>query len=182
MNSKGSKAILILVIGLTAFSSAMKEINQIRQFGLQVNHFVAEWSDKLAPADIPPPVMAKLETCSSKQSEPVVELPWLAHVAEPDETADIEDPEVAPPPPMLKKARLKKVRPAHVDPVQFQVRILNDVVGAPEVPAVPLVSDFTFQSTSFKFKGRKQSFIRINPRDREMLKTLNRGISLRIAS
>jgi len=180
MNSKGSKVILILVVGLTAFSSAIKELNQIRQFSLEVNQFVAEWSDMLAPAEIPPPVLERLETCSSKQSVPVVELPWLDHVAETEETADIEVPEVAPPP-VLKRTKIKKVRPASVDPVQFEVRILNDEVGEQDVPVVHPVADFSFPS-SFKFKSRKQSFIRTNPRDREILKTLNRGISLRIAS
>lgn len=72
MNSKGSRVILILVVALTAFSSAMKELNEVRQFGLQLNQFVAEWSEKLAPApaDIPEPVLARVETCHSKQSEP----------------------------------------------------------------------------------------------------------------
>ena len=181
MNSKGSKTILILVVGLTAFSSAMKELNQIRQFGSEVSQFVAEWSETLAPAEIPPPAMAKIETCQSKQSEPAVELPWLDHVAETEETADIEDSEDAPPPPVMKRTKPRKAR-AHVDPVQFEVRMWNHDLGAPEVPAVPLVSDFTFQASPFKFKSRKQSFIRMNPRDREMLKTLNRSINLRIAS
>jgi hypothetical protein len=181
MNSKGSKAILILVVGLTAFSSAMKELNQIRQFGSEVSQFVAEWSDKLAPAEIPRPVLAKVGTCHSKQSEPAVELPWLNHVAETEQTADIDEPEDAPAPPVMKRAKIRQARPAKVDPTQFEVRIMNDEVGAPEVPAVPLVSDFTFQSSPFKFKSRKQGFIRMNPRDREMLKSLNHSINLRIS-
>ncbi len=186
MNSKGSRVILILVVGLTAFSSAIKELNQIRQFGLELNQFVAEWSDKLTPAEIPAPVLAKVGTCQSKQSEPVVELPWLDHVAQTDETTDIEEPEVAPPPVVnrhksgkVETLRVKRAHHLDVDPVQFEVRILNDQDGAQDVPAV---SDFAMPS-SFKFKGRKHSFnFKINPRDREMLKTLNRSINLRIAS
>jgi hypothetical protein len=185
MNGKGYKAILILVVGLTAFSSAMKELNQIREFGAGVNQFVAEWSEKLAPAEVPsavpPVVIAQLDKCQNKVSAPVVELPWLEHVADTDETTDIEEPAAAPP--EIKHTRAKRERQGKVDPVQFEVRILNDKAGESEVPAVPIVSDFPVSSTTFKFKTQKQNFnfYRISPRDREMLKTLNRSINLRIA-
>jgi len=183
MNSKGSRVILVLVVGLTAFSSAMKELNEIRQFGLELNQFVADWSEKLAPAEIPAPVLPKVETCESKQSDPAVELPWLNHVAQADETADIEESEAAPPvvqqPSNSKVVKVKKARHHNVDPVQFEVRILNDHDGEQGVPAA---YGFPMPSSSFKFKTRKFNFIKINPRDREMLKTLNRSINQRIAS
>ena len=185
MNGKGYKAILILVVGLTAFSSASNELNQIREFGAEANQFVAEWSDKLVPAEVPsavpPVVIAKLDKCQSKVSEPDVELPWLEHVADTDETTDTQEPEAAPP--AIKQTRAKRERQGKIDPVQFEVRILNDRAGEPEVPAVPTVSDFPVPSSTFKFKANKQgfNFYRISPRDREMLKTLNRSINLRIA-
>ena len=186
MNSKGSRIILILVVGLTAFSSAMKELNQIREFGLEVNQFVAEWSEKLAPAEIPAPVLAKVESCKMKQSVPAVELPWLNHIAQTDETADVEvteAPEATPPVTKRTATKAKRERLVKVDPVQFEVRILNDQDGAQEVPAVPVTSDFPVPPMTFKFKNHKQGFnFRINPRDREMLKTLNRSINLRVAS
>jgi len=180
MNSKGSRVILILVVSLAAFSSAIKELNEVRQFGLQLNEFVAEWSDKLAPADIPAPVLAKVETCHSKQSEPAVELPWLQHVAQADETTDIEEPETPAtsvvtrtPAGKTETPKVKKTCRRDIDPVQFEVKILDNQ----DVPAA-----FEFQQSGFKFKTRKHSFIKISPRDREMLKTLNRSINLRIAS
>ncbi len=151
MNSKGSRVILILVVALTGFSSAMKELNEVRQFGLQLNQFVAEWSEKLAPADIPAPVLA------------------------------VQEPEVAAPvvkPTRSCKAAIVKVRkPQHVDidPLQLEVKTFSD-------QDVPAVFEFQQPGSSFKFKTRKHSFFRISPRDREMLKTLNRSISLRIAS
>ena len=179
MNSKGNRVILILVVGLASFTSAMRELNQIRQFGMEVNQFVAHWSEKFTPAEVPAPVVARVQTCESKQSEPSVELPWLDNsVAQEDEIADIEEPE-PPAPPVVKRskaAKVKKARRADVDPKQFEVRILSDQ----QLPAV-----FEFQqspSSTFKFKSRKHGSFRINPRDREMLKTLNRSISLRIAS
>ena len=186
MNGKGYKVILILVVGLTAFSSAMKELNQMRQLGLEVNQFVAEWSAKLTPADVPPPpapVVARLTTCELKQSEPMVELPWVEHAAEAGENTDIEEPEAAAAPVTKRTTnRAKRERPVKVDPVQFEVRIMNDQVGSQELPAVPVISDFPMPSTTFKFKSHKQSFnFKINPRDREILRTLNRSINLRTA-
>jgi hypothetical protein len=185
MNGKGYKAILILVVGLTAFSSALKELNQIREYGAGVNQFVAEWSEKLAPAEspsaVPPVVIAKLDKCQSKVSAPDVDLPWLEHVADAEETTVTEETEAAPPV-KLSTTRAKRERLDKLDPVQFEVRILNDQAGEQEVPAVPTVSDFPAQSSTFKFKSHKQGFnFRISPRDRELLKTLNRGINLRIA-
>lgn len=188
MNGKGYKAILILVVGLTALSSAVKELNQILEFGAEASQFVAVWSAKLtpvevSPAAVPPIVVAKLERCGSKQSEPSVELPWLEHVADTEETTDIEAVEVTPAVAKQSATRAKRERRGHVDPEQLVVKILNDQVGEPEMPAVPAVSEFPVPAATFKFKGRKHDFnFKINPRDREMLKTLNRSINLRIAS
>jgi hypothetical protein len=151
MNSRGSKAILILVVSLTAFSSAMKELNEVRQFGLQLNQFVAEWSEQLAPADIPAPVMAIEEP----QAPPPV--------AEPIRSCKAET------------VKVKKTQRLDIDPVQFEVKTFSD-------RDVPAVFEFQQPGSSFKFKTHKQSFFRISPRDREMLKSLNRSISLRIAS
>jgi hypothetical protein len=182
MNSKGNKVVLILVVGLASFTSAMRELNQVRQFGMEASQFIAEWSEKLTPAEIPAaPVVAKVQTCESKQSEPSVELPWLENsVAQEDENADVE---------VVKQskatkagvARVKKARRVDIDPKQFEVRILDAEAGEQDIPTV-----FEFQQppvSTFKFKSRsKHSSFRISPRDREILKTLNRSINLRIAS
>ncbi len=180
MNSKGNKVILILVVGLASFTSAMRELNQLRQFGMEANQFIAQWSERLMPAEIPAPVVvAKVQTCESKQSEPSVELPWLDNsVAQQEEIADIEEPAAAPVVKRSKAVKVKKARRADVDPKEFEVRILNDQPGEQDVPAV---FEFRQPSSSFKFRTRKHSF-RINPRDQEILKTLNRSINLRIAS
>ena len=188
MNGKGYKAILILVVGLTAFSSAVKELNQIREFGAVANQFVAEWSAKLTPVEVspvavPPVVVAKLQRCGNKQSEPSVELPWLQRVADADETTDIEAVDVTPAIAKQNTTRAKRERRGNVDPSQLVVRILNDQVGELEMPAVPAIAEFPVPAAAFKFKGRRHDFnVKISPRDREMLKTLNRSINLRIAS
>ena len=179
MDSKRNRVILLLVVSLAAFSSAMKELNEVRKFGLDVNQFIAEWSEKLSPAEIPAvPVVAKLQTCESKHSEVSVELPWTQN-----DVADGEEPEAAAPPVVKreKATKVKKARRADVDPKQFEVRILNDRDSAQDVPAV-----YEFQqppsSWTFKFRTHKFNFNKLSPRDREILKTLNRSINLRIAS
>ena len=188
MNSKGNRVILLMVLILAAFSSAVKELNQLRQLGLEVNEYVAQWSETLRPAEVPPvpvaaPVVAQVRTCPSKQSEPTAEFSWLENVAQQDGAADVEERAAAP---VVKRTRSNRVEAAkmirvpriEVDPAQFAVRIPNDRAGEQDVPAV---YEFSMGATSFKFRTRKSSF-RINPRDRELLKTLNRSVSLRIAS
>jgi len=185
------RIILLLVVGLTAFSSAMKELNQIQQLTLDASRLVAQWSGTIVPAEVPqtpaPTLIQKVESCEVKQSAPSVELPWLNHVAEADKS-DIEESEA---PVVAKRSKsnkvevAKRVRRLGVDPVQLEVRIpLNHNAEADSDELI--VSDFpvmSFTATPFKTKARKQNTFRINPRDREMLlKTLNRSINLRIAS
>jgi len=159
-NDKASyRIILLLVVGLVAFSSAMKELNQIQQLGVDASRFIAYWSATIVPVEVPQtppaPMLVKVESCEMKQSTPSVELPWLTHVAE-TETSEIEETEA---PVVVKRpiksnvVKVKKVRRIDIDPVQFEVRI-----------------------------PRRNGSFRINTRDREMLlKTLNRSINLRIA-
>jgi hypothetical protein len=191
MNDKASyRIILLLVVGLTAFSSAMKELNQIQQLSLDASRLMAQWSGTIVPVDVPqtppPPMMVKLvksESCELKQSAPSVELPWLTHVAQ-AETNDNEETEA---PTIVKRSsdvRVRKVRRHEVDPVQFQVRIPS----APEADAealdivVPEVPVTSLAPAAFKFKTRKGGWFRVNTRDREMLlKSFNRSINLRTA-
>lgn len=190
MNDKASyRIILLLAVGLTAFSSAMKELNQIQQLSLDASRLMAQWSGTIVPAEVPQtpqPILVKSESCEMKQSTPSVELPWLTHIAQ-AETNEIEETEA---PPVVKRSspgdivKVKKVRRHELDPVQFQVRIPSVHEADAEafevtVPEVPVTS---FAATPFKFKTRKGGSFRINTRDREMLlKTLNRSINLRIA-
>ena len=191
-NDKASyRIILLLVVGLAAFSSAMKELNQIQQLGMDASRLIAHWSATIVPVEVPQapsPMVVKAESCESKQSIPAVELPWLTHVAQ-AETNEMEAPV------MLKRSskgdviKVNKVRRIDLDPVQFEVRI-PAVHIADEEADETFVS--TFPVTSFtlaplpptpsKAKTRRNGSFRINTRDREMLlRTLNRSINLRIA-
>ena len=187
----GYRVILLLVVGLTAFSSAMKELNQFQQLSLDASRLVAQLTQTLTPAEVPQPppppempALVKAESCDeTKQSAPSVDLPWLSNVEE--ETCDTDETRA----PVIAKrtrnakvdiAKLNKLRQIDIDPVQFEVRILPggdgeaDEISIPEIPAPP--------AFAFKTRTRKQAPIRINTRDREMiLKTLNRSINLRIA-
>lgn len=197
MNNKAQSAnksshlvILLAVVGLVAFSSAMKDLSQLHQFAHDASDLVASWTLEASPAsEIPPtrpapPTVVKLETCEIKrtveQSIPTIELPWLEDVAEEQEVRQIEPPQA---PERVRRAKVKVVRPARLplvdfDALQFEVRVPTD-----EHAAEQDATNSEFTQFSFKTRTRKPSVIRISPRDREMhLKTLNRSINLRIAS
>ena len=201
MNSTGQhgekasyRIILLLVVGLTAFSSAMKELNQLQEFGLEASRLAAEWSGKLIPAEVPPtnPVITVENTpltCENRelqQSAPSVELPWLDNEAPPaapaPERIKIRKVPTAPPAveqPILTEnqiAKLRQLRRLEIDPVQFEVKILSELDAEADAPVAPELPLYTF-----KAKNRKHSPVR-TPREREiLLKSLNRSINLRIA-
>ena len=190
-NDKASyRIILLLVVGLAAFSSAMKELNQIQQLGLDASRLIADWSATIVPVEIPhqpAPMVVKAESCESKQSIPAVELPWLTHVAE-AETNEMEAPVMVTRSSKGDVIKVKKVRRIDIDPVQFEVRIPS-VHTADDEADETMVSDFPVTSftmaplppTPLKARSRRNGSFRINTRDREMiLKTLNRSINLRI--
>jgi hypothetical protein len=195
--NSGYKVLLLLVVGLTAFSSAMKDLSQLHHFALDASHLMAEWSDKFYPAqDVPPipqtaeiqPAAIKAEVCELKQSVPSVELPWLSNaVARPAEPKPpravtprpsqvIDFKSDLPLPGEIQIAKLKRIPQIDIDAVQFNFRIANG-----DEPDVFVTTDLP--KSEFKNRARKHREIRFNPRDREMfLKTLNRSINLRFAS
>jgi hypothetical protein len=191
----GYKVLLLLVVGLTAFSSAMKDLNHLRQFTLDASELIAEWSDKFSPAPEVPAVpqtievhqtAIKVETCELKQSEPSVELPWLSNVVaprpvetkpraitpRPSQVIDFKND--VPLPGEIQIAKLKKIPQFDFDSAPFVFRIVNG-----DEPDVVLTTE---TKSDVKTRARRYREIRINPRDREMLKNLNRSINLRFAS
>ena len=192
----GYKVLLLLVVGLTAFSSAMKDLNHLRQFTLDASELIAEWSDKVSPAPEVPPLpqtlqvhqtAIKVETCELKQSQPSVELPWLSNVVaprpvetkpraitpRPSQVIDFKSD--LPLPSETQIAKLKKIPQFDFDSASFVFRIVNgdepDGVITTELP-----------KSEVKSRPRRYREIKINPRDREMLKSINRSINLRFAS
>lgn len=205
MNSTGQnrekssyKVLLLLVVGLTAFSSAMKDLNHLRQATLDASELIAEWSDKFSPATEVPPVPQTIEvhqtaikvaTCELKQSEPSVELPWLSNVVaprpvetkpraitpRPSQVIDFKND--LPLPGEIQIAKLKKIPQFDFDSAPFVFRIVNG--DEPDAPGVFITTE---KKSDVKTRARRYREIRINPRDREMLKNLNRSINLRFAS
>jgi|GEM_PF-3273065 len=178
----------LLMVGLTAVSNSMRELAEIQQFTLDTSRLIAQY---IAPAEIPQVVVAKLESCESRQVTPSVEVQWL------EDVGDITEPNAqvtvpAPPAEVQRVARRVRVKPSEIQLAQidmfrqfefhqkpFEFRISsddNDDSDAPVAVQLPL--------TMFKAKNRKHNnVIRLNTRDREMiLKTLNRSITLRTAS
>ena len=175
-----NRVILLLVVGLAAFSSAMNELNQLQAFTLNASRFIAQWSDQIIPAQTPHTALkletVKVESCESKknlqQSAPSIELPWLD---DNDTPAVTERPRAS----RVQVVRLRRAPRVDIDPVQLEVRMFADA-ERDEVITSELLPLNQFQ---LKVKNRKHGALRINPRDREvLLKTLNRSINLRIAS
>ena len=184
--------ILLLVVGLTAFSHSVKELTEIHHLTLDASRLVAQLSGDVAPAEIPriPQTIVKiekLESCDSKQSTPSVELPWLNEETEPSAVAS---PRTQPGkiqrgtrrvitiPSDAEIAKLKKLQRMDIDTGEFEVRIPNVQIPEAGIPTSGEMLEFTFRARS-----RKHNTFKYNPRDREiLLKTLNRSINLRSAS
>lgn len=201
MNNTGNRIILLLVVGLAAFSSAMKELNQLQQFSVDTSSLIAQWSPKTVQSEVPQ-VVVKVESLDNtidldlEQSIPSVELPWLDHdtcdaelkeLSSPRraavvETRKIERTAIRRPRPVefgpseSQIAKLKRLSEIDIDPVKFEVRVSTD-------QAEPDSFVFTeMPAVVHKARARKNNVIRLNLRDREMiLKTLNRTNNLRSA-
>ena len=185
--------ILLLMVGLTAFSHSVKELTEIHQLTWDASRLIAHWSGNVTPAEIPqtPIRIEKLETCESRQSAPSLELRWLNETPEPRSVPGAVAPvrnqqlkiqsvrrPVIDIPGEAEIAKLKKLQRFEIDSDALEVRVSTDDQNADSSAPVTELPSFTF-----KAKARKYGGIRINPRDREMLlKTLNRSINLRIAS
>jgi hypothetical protein len=191
---------LLLVVGLAAFSNSMRELADIHRFTLDTSRLIARY---VAPAEnpqipqVPQVVIAKLNSCKSRQAVPAVEIQWL------EDVEGITEPGVqatVPAPPAKAERVARRVRGNISGPTEFQLAKV-DKLRKFDFPSVP----FEFNSKQFEFKvlsdnngesdamlpltmlkaknRSKHNLLRLNTRDREMiLKTLNRSINLRTAS
>jgi hypothetical protein len=164
---------LLLVVGLAAFSNSMRELAEIHRFTLDTSRLIAQY---VAPADtpqIPQVVVAKLNSCKSRQAVSSVDVEWL------DDVEGITEPGVQAtvPAPPVKAAKVpSRVRVKISEPTDFQLAKVEKFRQI-EFHPVP----FEFNLKQFEF-NRKHNVIKLNPRDREILRTLNRSINLRTAS
>lgn len=179
----GYLVIALLLVGLTAYSNAVKELTEIHRLTMGASDLIAQWSQKTVPAEIPqiPQTVIKLDACESRQLERMAEVlpvPEVPEVIEPD----VATPEKGTRPRVRGKAstdqlaKIKKATRVEFGAADFAFQMSTDQL--PDA-AEPLVVEFP--ASAFKAKARKH-FFKFNPRDREiLLKTLNRNINLRTA-
>src|ERR1043166_4675776 len=143
---KSYRVILLLVVGLAAFSSAMKELNQVRDMTVEASNLVAQVRDAFAPAD--PMVTVSVETCQNRKMlvppPPVMALPPVVPVAPVQSDAvDLVVPEVAPPAPPAPAVReVPKPR-----------RVVRPIHDAAEVRVLVPMEDFVEKSLKDAFES-----------------------------
>jgi len=190
---KSYRVILLLVVGLTAFSSAMKELNLLREFTRDTNDLVASWSKAIAPeapevvVPVPVPQGEEVEVCDNTHTEPVDHFQSGGDVAQAEvKIKEVGKPFVAerskrrnvPAVATLRGDRsvdieLMELRKQIRRETDLKVMIMADSDGAARI-AIP--SDFEFKVPKVKtFRHLTR------PQERELLKTLNRSFNLRSA-
>jgi hypothetical protein len=195
---KSYRIILLIAVGLTAFSSAMKELNVLREFARDTNNLVVSWSKAVAPetqhapevvpAEVPAP--PAVEVCDNSHNLP--EIASLDHVelggGVAQEAVKIKDVGKTVVAERSKRRNIQTVatlradRSAGIDLMElrkqarregdFKVMILADSENEAQI-AFP---------SGFEFKVPKVRTHRtIKPEEREILRTLNRSLNLRSA-
>lgn len=189
---KSYRVILLLVVALAAFSSAMKELNQVRDLTVEASNLVAQWKQVIDPAD--PMVTLSVETCQNTRTlvpptPPLQALPPAAPVqADAVEVVVPEAPRApeavpaqpaSPAPPAVREAPKPRrvVRPAH-DAAEVRVLLSKD-----DFVEKTIKDAFESDQSVKTFKTRNRRFIFVTPEGHDIiLKTLNRSVNLRSAS
>lgn len=82
---KSYRVILLLAVGLAAFSSAMKELNQIQSFTIETGRLITEWSSAIVPT-ASARTLVVVETCTDRslaqRSVSSDEFRWSGTIAE----------------------------------------------------------------------------------------------------
>ena len=177
---KSYRVMLLLFAGLVAFSSAMKELNQVHQVTLQTSALVAHLTDGIAPAE-QHALLARFDTCEQTKIvvPPVPPLPAPAVPPVELHVPEIPAPALVPPAPPRAPAKPRRVvRPSHDD---AEVRVL---LSTDDLVEKSLRDTFGADVTlkALKAKNRRHQIF-ITPDGKEvLLKSLNRSINLRSAS
>jgi hypothetical protein len=192
---KSHRVMLLLVVGLAAFSSAMKELNQVQDLTLQTSNLIAQLKDAIAPAGELTTV--SVDTCQNTRTSlppapPLPALPSLPALAPLPPAAPVESnasdvvvPEPAPAspaPPASPKVREvprpKRIAPPAHDPAEVRVMLSSDEFVEKSIKDA-MESDQSLKA----LKAKNRRFIFLTPDGRDViLKTLNRSINLRSAS
>lgn len=201
-DKKSYRVILLLVVGLAAFSSAMKELNQVREFTREASNLVASWSkavepapavDRLVPVEVPR-TAARLEVCENSNpgapAEPMAPVQGGVVVAQ-EQTQPVEVKEapqtvvtVRSPRREVQVQTLRKLRPIEIDLVELRnearraadLRVLMkaDSDEELEISVPPDLKLYLPKVELRQFKiGTKEHDV--------ILKSLNRSINVRSA-
>lgn len=184
------RVILLLIVGLAAFSSAMKELNHVHELTLQTGQLLAQWTGPLA--DDGNEMLVKVESCDSKiPAPPVPVLPPLppvpvARPALPE--AEVVGPEalpqVAPPAPLAPPAKPRRVirvnRDAAATAKTGAIPEVRIIVSTEEILEKALKHAFEADVNQKALKARDRRHVWIGTEGRDViLKNLNRSINLR---
>lgn len=189
---KSYRVILLLIVGLAAFSSAMKELNQVHQLTLDTGQLIARYTDMLPGHQNE--MLVKVETCDSKLLPPLPPMPALpamppvpAVPAVPPADSDVEIV-VPDPPPVPSAPEAPRAKPRRVVRVQRDAAAASADAGEVKVfVSTEALTDkalkdafvFDFNHKALKAKNYRRQ-VTISPDGRDViLKTLNRSINLR---
>lgn len=188
---KSYRVILLLIVGLAAFTSAMRELNKVHALTLETGQLIARWTDRLPRENNE--MLVKVDTCDSKILPPLPPLPALPAVppvpdvpAIPPSLSDIEIEVPAAPAIAPKAPEAPRVKPRRVVRVQHGAAASahsGDVrVFVPTEEVVDKALKYAFEidvnQKAFKAKNRRNIVIGSDGRD-VILKSLNRSINLR---
>ncbi len=190
---KSYRIVLLLIVGLAAFSSAMKELNQIQAFTLQTGQLIAQLTDSLP--DDRNEMLVRGDTCDSKILPPLPAAPALpavppVHVvpAVPSSPAEVEVdvpdvPQAAPPAPAAPRAKPRRVvRVEREVPVTAKAEVpeVRLFISTEELLNKALKDAFQADFHQKALKAKNRRHIMISPDGRDViLKSLNRSINLR---
>ena len=183
--NRSMRILLLLVVGLAAFSSAMKELNQVHDLTLQTSQLLAQWSGVFMPED-QTPILAKVETCENSKIvvPPPPPVPAVPAVPAIEPQVEIVAPAAVPVPPAPPKVReprvIKSQRAVRTTHDAAEVRVL---LSTDELVEKSFKYSFDTDVTFKALKGKNRRHILIGPDGRDViLKSLNRSITLRSAS
>ena len=189
---KSYRVLLLLIVGLAAFTSAMRELNRVHALTLETGHLVASLTNYL-PHDNHE-LLVKVQSCDSKipTAPPLPALPAVPPVfdvpsvpAAPPALSDIEievpdAPPAAPRAPAVPRPKLRRVvrvQHAATTAAADEVRVFVSTEEAVD-KALKYAFQFDINQKAFKAKNRRQILVSPDGRD-VILKSLNRSINLR---
>jgi hypothetical protein len=189
------RIVLLLIVGLAAFSSAMKELNKVHEFTLQTGELIAQWTGSMATEKSE--MLVKVDTCDSQipvpplpALPPMPPMPSAAPVVPPAPPADVEIdapdalPPVAPPaapavPEVPKPRRVVRVHREAATAKAADVPEVKVYVSSEEILDRVLKDAFEADVNLKAIKAKNRRHFVISPNGDVILKSLNRSINLR---